>query len=213
MQVYKWDQKGFEQAYNRSFYKLKGCGARSIRACACMERDITYSRDFFETNKLFELRAKNIVNFIGLPVGSKVLVVGCALGFTMVELDKLAMFPVGIDNSPYIQSVKNRPTEKINFGIYNVSINSDTFVNDLQRTIGITAFDCIITEDVLPSYDEYDLIINNCESVLKPLSLKTNIVHLVNTDHIDPPFAIKTLTQWEAIKPEHTWLNALGENQ
>lgn len=212
MQLYEWDAVGFEQAYVRSFYKPKGCGVNLIHSCRCMEKDITYSRDFFETNALFEQRAKNVVNAINLPKGSSVLVVGCALGFVMVELGALGMNPIGIDNSQYIQSIKNRPPEKIGYDIHNVSITAANFKQTLLRTAKQTEFDCIITEDVLTSYDSYSDILSNCESVLKAGKPKTNIIHIVATD-VGAPFAAKTLAQWKAIQPQHTWLNAFGENR
>lgn len=212
MQLYEWDTAGFEQAYKRSFYKPKGCGVNLIHSCRCMEKDISYSRDFFETNGMFELRAKNVIQAINLPKGSSVLVVGCALGFIMVELGALGMNSVGIDNSQYIQSMKNKPNEKINYSIHNVSITAVNFNQILNRASDITEFDCVITEDVLTSYSEYTSILQNCESVLKSGKPKTNIVHIVATD-VGAPFAAKTLTQWKAVEPQHTWLNALGENR
>lgn len=212
MQLYEWDAAGFEQAYRMSYYKPKGCGVNLIHNCRCVEKDITYSRDFFPTNAMFEIRANNVVNAINLPQGSSVLVVGCALGFIMVELGALGMNPVGIDNSQYIQSIKNRPGEKISYNIHNVSITAANFKQALDRASGITEFDCIITEDVLTSYDSYQQILDNCEAVLKPGRPKSNIVHIVATD-VNSPFAVKTLQQWKQVDASHTWLNGLGENR
>lgn len=212
MQLYSWDAAGFEQAYIRSIYKPKGCGVNLIHSCRCAEKDISYSRDFFETNAMFETRANNVVNAINLPVGSSVLVVGCALGFLMVELGALGMNPVGIDNSQYIQSMKNRPNEKVGYAIHDISVAAANFVQQLQREAKATEFDCIITEDVLTSYSEYSAILDNCEKALKPGKPKTNIVHIVATD-VGAPFAAKTLQQWKAVNPQHTWLNGLGENR
>lgn len=211
MQLYTWDQAGFEQAYRRSFYKPKGCGVNLIHSCRCMEKDITYSRDFFETNTLFENRAKNIINKINLPVGSSVLVVGCALGYLLVELGAKGMVPVGVDNSQYIQSMKNRPGEKVSYDIHNIDVTDSQFASDLNRAAKVNKFDCIITEDVLTSYNTFTNIFNNCEEALKSGKPLTNIVHLVDLT-CGPPFNKKTLAEWKQIKPEYTWLNTFGDD-
>lgn len=213
MQLYNWDQAGFEQAYLRSHYKPKGCGVNLIHSCRCITKEITYSREFFTSNTMFEIRAKNIVKEINLPKNSSVLVVGCALGFIMVELAGLHMHPIGIDNSQFVQSMKNRPNEKINFDIFDIDITSRNFLQDMNRLVKNTQFDCIVTEDVLPSYSDFSLIFENCEKVLKPGSNKSNIVHLVNTKISEAPFIPRTLNEWKNLNPEHTWLNDLGEKE
>lgn len=211
MQLYNWNQSGFEQAYARSVYKPRGCGVASIHSCRCSEKDITYSRAFFETNDMFIERAQKIINAIQLPTNSTILVVGCALGFLMVELGARGMRPVGIDNSTFIQSLKNRHYEKINYPIYNVSIEDNDFVNELNKQAKVSQFDCVITEDVLPSYDEWTTILDNCESVLNSSKGLNQIVHIVNTDHNEPPFMGKTLSQWRDVRNTHTWLNGTGD--
>jgi hypothetical protein len=210
MQVYNWNQSGFEQAYSRSIYKPRGCGVAKIHSCKCSEKDITYSRDFFETNSLFAERAENIIQAINLPENSTVLVVGCALGFLMVELGARGMRPVGIDNSSYIQSMKNRHYEKINYPIYDISITDENFISKLDRQANISQFDCIITEDVLPSYDDWELILDNCESALQSSKSYTNIVHIVNDDHNQAPFVSKTVIEWQQVRNTHTWLDGNG---
>lgn len=209
-QIYTWDKDGFEAAYWKYFYKIRGCGASHAKTCKCPDTYISYSRNFFETNDMFKERAVSIVNRLALPSGSKVLVVGCALGYIMEELEKLGMDCYGIDNSAYIRSIKHK--EKVKFDINDVSIISNNFITEMSREVGVTQFDCVITEDVLPSHDSWTKIFSNCESVLKTGLNKNRIVHIVEVNAAGG-FTSKTLEQWKALKSDHTWLDQNGNGE
>lgn len=209
-QIYTWDKAGFEDAYWKYFYKIRGCGASRAHNCKCNDTYISYSRDFFETNEMFKERAVKVVNHLSLAPGSKVLVAGAALGYLMEELQKLGMVPYGIDNSQYIKSIKNK--EKVKFDIDDVSIISNTFMTEMAREVGTTQFDCVITEDVLPSHDSWTKIFQNCEAVLKPGLNKSNIVHIVEVNAAGE-FTSKTLAQWKALNTNHTWLDQNGNSE
>lgn len=208
MQIYTWDRAGFEQAYWKSYYKQLGCGAVKARNCQCAERDMSYCRAFFEGDDLFKLRATNVINTLQLQQSTDILVVGCGLGLIMEELKVLGMNAWGVDNSQYIQSMKNK--EKVRVPIYNLSATSTTFANDVRNAAGAMWFDVIITEDVLTSHDSFTDILTNCEALLNPSNPKTNIVHMVATNAV-PPFTKKTLSEWRQINPDHTWLNIIAE--
>ena len=206
-QIYTWNKEGFENSYWKYFYKLRGCGASRAHNCRCTDTYITYSRNFFETNEMFKERATKVVNKLSLPVGSKVLVVGAALGYIMEEFKKLGMEPYGIDNSQYIKSIKNK--EKVKFDIDDIDITDNNFMNSMNRLVGVTQFDCIVTEDVLPSHDNWTKIFQNCEAVLKPELNKNRIVHIVEVN-ASGDFVSKTHEQWAALNTNHTWLDQNG---
>lgn len=208
-QIYTWDRQGFEASYWRYYYKIRGCGASTKSNCRCSDSYVTYSRKFFDNNDLFKERAEKVIQKLGLPQGSKVLVVGCALGYLMEELQKLKMIPYGFDSSSYIRGTKNQ--EKVKFDIPDIDVLSNTFKNEINRAFGTTEFDCVITEDVLPSHNTFDKIFSNCESVLKVGLPKTRIVHIVQTEAISP-FTSKTHNEWKQINPSHTWLNQNGDD-
>lgn len=208
-QIYTWDRQGFEAAYSRYYYKLRGCGASTRSNCKCQDSYITYSRNFFDTNDMFKERAMKVIEKLQLQPGSKVLVVGCGLGYIMDELLKLKMVPYGFDNSNYIKGAKHQ--EKVSFDIADIDILSNSFKQDLNRAFKISEFDCIITEDVLPSHDTFDKIFSNCESALKSGTPKTHVVHLVQTD-ATAPFTSHSLNEWKALKLDHTWLNQNGDD-
>jgi 2-polyprenyl-3-methyl-5-hydroxy-6-metoxy-1,4-benzoquinol methylase len=208
MQIYTWDKKGFEDGYWRYHYKLRGCGVGIPPWCKCNDTYITYSKLFFETNAMFDMRAENIKNTLQLSESDKVLVVGCALGFLMDGFQKLKIESHGFDNSNFINGLKN--TEKIKRTIHNISILDNDFATKIRKATGVQEFDAIITEDVLPSHDTYDVIFNNCESVLKTGKSKSNIVHIVETN-VNEPLIKKSLQEWKTVNSQHTWLNVLGE--
>lgn len=206
-QIFNWDRQGFESTYWQYYYKLKGCGASAPRSCRCHDSYVTYSRKFFPTNAMFTERATKIVNKLNLSTGSTVLVAGCALGYLMEELDKLGMLVYGFDNSTYIRGVKN--AEKVKFEIANIDLLSNSFVVDVDRNFGLKQFDCVITEDVLPSHDSYNKIFSNCELVLKNGLSKNRIVHIVETN-VGAPLIQKSLQEWKSLNPNHTWLDVNG---
>lgn len=210
MQIYSWDKAGFESSYWKQYYKQRGCGASRAHNCQCSEVDITYSRQFFENDNLFKVRAENIVNKLSLEEGTDIFVVGCGLGLLMEELKTLGMNVWGCDNSQYIHTIKNK--EKIRIPIQNISVLDTAFTHKIRNSIGAMWFDVIITEDLLTSHDSYTEIFKNCESLLNPSKAKTNVVHLVDTN-AKSPFISKTLIEWKQLNVEYTWLNALGLEQ
>lgn len=206
-QIYTWNKDGFENAYWKYFYKVRGCGASHARTCKCNDTYISYSRNFFETNDMFKERAIKVVNELSLPAGSTILVVGCALGYLMEELQKLGMVPYGIDNSTYIKSIKHK--EKVKFDIADISISGNTFITEMNREVGVTQFDCIITEDVLPSHNSWTTIFSNCEAVLKPELNKNRIVHIVEVS-AGGGLTSKSFAEWKQLKTTHTWMDQNG---
>lgn len=206
-QIYTWDRIGFENSYWQYYYKLRGCGASAPKTCRCHDSYVTYSRKFFPTNALFTERATKIVSALNLSEYSSVLVAGCALGYLMEELQRLKMIAYGFDNSTYIKGAKN--TEKVKFDIADIDLLSNTFSTDINRAYRINKFDCVITEDVLPSHDEYSTIFSNCESVLKSGLSKARIVHIVEVN-AGSPLVGKTAQQWAQLNTNHTWLDQNG---
>lgn len=207
MQVYQWDKAGFENAYWKYFYKLRGCGTARPHWCKCNDKYISYSRDFFDTNSMFTERATKIVSLLSLPAGSEIFVVGTALGYLQEELNALGMIAYGCDSSQYIHTIKHREGSKVE--ILDADADDANFINKLNRMLGKTKFDCVITEDMLPSYDSYDTILNNCESMLKDGLSKNRIVHVVET-RTGAPMISRSLADWKNIRTTHTWLNGNG---
>lgn len=204
-QIYNWNVQGFRGSYEKYYYKLQECRSKLVRSCACTGRMETYSRNFFTTLQMFDKRAVHIVNHFNLAPGSRVLVAGCAFGFLMEGLQKLGMVPYGFDNSTYIQQLAKNPKNvmKVQFPIHNIDIASTTFVQEIQEATGHSTFDCVVTEDVLPSFDEFSQIMTNCNAVSQ------NVFHIVDLN-CGTEFTKKTAEEWIAVNPSHTWANNEG---
>jgi len=204
-QIYNWNVQGFRNSYEKYYYKAQECKAKYIRHCGCTGRMETYTRNFFSSMKLFQTRATNIITHFNLVPGSRVLVAGCAFGFLMEELQKLGIVVYGFDNSPYIQQLASAPKNpiKVQFPIHNIDIASTNFTTQIQQATGHTTFDCIVTEDVLPSFDDFTQIMTNCNSVSQ------KVFHIVDLD-CGEEFTNKTAAEWIAVNPSHTWANHEG---
>jgi hypothetical protein len=205
-QIYNWNVDGFRNSYEKYVYKQKGCKAKHIKSCVCTGKMATYCRQYFTSMKMFDVRAQHIVTHFNLAAGSRVLVAGCALGFLMESLQKLGMVVYGFDNSSYIQLLTKDPKnpEKIQFPIHNIDIASTDFITEIQQATGHSTFDCIVTEDVLPSFNDFTQIITNCNSVSQ------KVFHIVDLD-CGEVFTNKTVVEWIAVNPSHTWANHEGE--
>lgn len=211
-QIYKWDLQGWRDSYSKYVYIQKECGAKSIKICKCTGRIETYSRKYFHSMEIFRLRATNIINHLQLPQGSKVLVIGAAFGFLMEQLQKSGMVPYGLDNSQYIHQQINMPKNpnKVVFPIHDIDVTSNTFTQQVQSMMGLSKFDCVITEDVLTSHNTFTEILNNCEAVLDTTKSKKHIVHLVDLT-AGPMFTVKSSQDWVAVQPTHIWTDIAGE--
>lgn len=227
MKLYTWDLQGFENAYERYYYMphLNSCDENGVdehghvhgtlgecgrASCVCAFEDelITYSRLFFENDPTFKNRAEKIVNKLNIPNGSSIFVVGCAFGYLMESLSDLRMNVAGCDNSPYIQL--NLDTEST-FPVHNIDATDINFLNLVRDATNILYFDYIISEDMLTSYDSYDEIFANMQSILKPNKPLTNIIHIVETN-CNGPFMKKSLDEWRNINPNHTWIGSDGND-
>lgn len=209
MQTYTWDETGFEAAYSKHYYKLRGCGEVHRRSCACTDSVITYSRTFFQSDNIFTLRAEKIDELIDPNAGTNVLVIGCALGFLMEELNTRGFNVWGVDNSQYIHTIKNRPDNRNRLAIYNVSVLDTDFVSEVKRLCKVNSFAVIITEDLLTSHDEFASIMTKCEALLDADAPSTNIMHIVDLN-TSAPFTVKTGAEWKSIAPTHTWMDSFG---
>ena len=208
MQIYTWDKAGFEKAYWKQYYKQRGCGAARAHNCKCSEVDISYSRQFFEDDNLFKVRATNLVKKLSLEPGNDIFVMGCALGLLMEQLRSLGMNVYGCDNSRYIQTIKGR--ERAISSIHDIDVTSPAFKTQAQNATGSLWFDAVVTEDLLTSHDTFTQILINAESILNPSSPKTHVAHIVDT-HATYPFTSKSLEEWKQLNVDHTWLDINGE--
>ena len=185
---------------------------------------ITYSRAFFEGPTLtssvrdrFVSRAAGLTDRGALPNHS-VLVVGSAFGWTLEHLTNLGVSDVwGIEPGSYLW---NAPDSEWAAGMKvrtaNDWIGSGTEVDSLNA-IGVSGqarFNWILDEDAAPAHTDTELptFYAALEDRLQGNNL-ARIVHVVTPirpDGIpgDSSQNWKTLTEWEATAPAHTWVDA-----
>ena len=94
----------------------------------------------YKYDKKYEEKVKEIINFYNLKKGDKVLEVGCAKGFLLVEFFKKSMKVFGIDNSSYAKK-NSHPFIKNKIKKHDIELGlpyKDNF------------FDFVICKEVLP---------------------------------------------------------------
>lgn len=156
-------------------------------------------------------RAAKFVSLIPLTAVTRVLVVGCGLGFTIERLKARGIANTwGLDSSPYIETSKAQAANGV------VWVNADVRGGGQVRTAlrqltGATTFDVVLSESVLESYDDAEIpaLLNAAEAVLAPGG---KVAHFVFV----PPFTMpgaagvfneKTIDQWKAVRSTHLWIS------
>lgn len=159
----------------------------------------------------------------GIAPADKVLMAGSAYGHTIGILIREGIpFVVGLDSSPLIQGAPERDGTQV-------------FVDDdiaqggairarIRQAFGAHGFtgnnrdpDWIITESVLESYEDAEIvtILAGCEALCA--GPNSQIIHVVMNstgspnlpDMVPPwPFNLKTMAEWKAFAPDHTWIDA-----
>jgi hypothetical protein len=151
---------------------------------------------------------------LGMQATQRIVILGCGPGAFLVEALKVRGLPNcwGVDSSPWVEGRKAVASE----GVVWVSADfTGNIANALRQATGDRGFDWIVTESVLESYNDNEIQVglNSCEGLrMSPQVPMSQIVHLVFTPPFDEPglFNEKTMAQWKAMRPEHTWMNALG---
>lgn len=180
--------------------------------------DRTWSGDNLE-NEVW-VRANALKAFIlanGGALANRILIAGAGMGF-LIETLKLVGFTNvwGIDSSPWCQQQK----ASVNNGIVLINADFTGSVNALKNTFNTATggrdFQWIIDESVLESYqdNEIGIILAQFPNLLANGVPVSHLIHLVYT----PPFNAssagvfneKTMAQWKALAPTHTWMNAHG---
>lgn len=151
----------------------------------------------------------------GIPAADRIIILGCGPGAFLVEAIKARGRANcwGVDNSPFANSrgeVMPDGTILINADI----TSGQSFNQALRNATGQNSFRWIITESLWESYDDNDITVglNVCEGLRQGGTPMGNIIHLVYIPPFNQPglFNEKTMAQWKAMRPTHTWMNAEG---
>ena len=175
---------------------------------------ISYGREFAQSfwreqvSGLFGRKAGWIIGR-GISTSAPVVVVGAGFGFLCEALKDAGISNVvGIDFAPYIQS--RLSTEKrLDISVISATVGIDN-VNSLLQQAGFPrTYDWVIDEDAASSHSNAELpaFHSGCETLLKG-NQKVRILHLVTPGPGgDTSLNWKTLAEWKATAPTHTWMN------
>lgn len=154
----------------------------------------------------------------GLVATDRILIVGCGFGY-LIEALKDRGYPLtfGIDSSSDIESRKGVEARGDVVLVSEDMNGTGRTKNQLRQNTGDDEFDWIVTETMLESYDDAEIqtILNVIEGGLYAQHSFDHALHLVMDvrdparpdDSIDPAFNQKTLAEWNAMRPAHTWIS------
>ena len=168
----------------------------------------------------YDQRMRNLVKLFAIARTDRLLIVGCGFGF-LIDAFKDAGFTNvwGVDDSTDIDTRSATETRGGTLFIRD-SIKGGGLSTSLTTTTGSASFAWVIEESVIESYEdsEMDALLNAAERFLgggRPLS---SIIHIVMTvtdtskpnRSLHPIYNQKTLKEWRAIRPDHSWLSSPG---
>lgn len=209
-----WDQQTFQRTYGDD----NGTGLGSTFA-----GDAAWWRRYYETR---------IVPVFGSITGAqRILVVGCGLGLLVSSVQATGFANIwGIDRSSYVASLWGASHPRLaQLDILTVTSNQ------LNAAFGQNTFHWIITESVMEGYPpaEQAAVYAACEKFLVRNTPLNQVTHLVyedtdltrwpstalengmfaswaGTTMTNPGCPARTLAEWQASRPAHTFLSMIG---
>ncbi len=163
---------------------------------------------------LYLQRVDRLTAAFAIRAADRILVVGCGLGF-LVEAFHDRGFPNvwGIDDSTHVAQLRATETrEDVDF-IEDDVRGGRRVRNALRRRTGAAKFDWVLTESVLEGYEDAELqtIFDATGKFLAAPGGLDRVVHLVVTTpsgrSLDD-FNWKTLAEWKAMRPAHSFIAA-----
>lgn len=165
-------------------------------------------------------RRRNTLTARGLAANASVVCVGTAFGFLMEYLLDAGISDVyGIEPSPYVWSNTDQIRPDVLSRIVNATVGVDATA-DIRNALGAAGMpnpqraDWIIDEDAVSSQTDdagIAAFLDGCEDLLQG-NAHGRIVHLVTpiapSGPGDSSLLWKTLDEWQAYRPDHTWLDA-----
>lgn len=164
----------------------------------------------------FNVRVAGLTSNFPIQKADRILIQGCGLGF-IIEAFKSASYPnaFGIDNSPFVASKRAVEAHVDTIFIEDDVKGGAAVKTSLRNGTGDDIFDWVISESMLESYEDAELkdLLDAAEAVLDPTKPLTNIIHMVMSvqdpakpdQSIGPQFNQKTLAEWVAMEPDHSW--------
>lgn len=150
---------------------------------------------------------------LGMLPTQRVIICGCGPGGFLIEaLKQRGLVNVwGVDSSPWVEQRKGIASGDV---VWLAADFTGNIGNAMRQLTGDNDFHWIVTESVLESHYDNEITVglNACEGLRNPQTPMSRIVHIVFTPPFNEPglFNEKTMAQWKAMRPTHTWMNAEG---
>ena len=170
-----------------------------------------YNSDITE----YEDRANELISAFGLGATDRIWVMGCGLGYLIEAFIDLGFTNIwGQDSSTHVanvRAVEARPD--VSFAERGINSITPAEINALT---GGTQFDWVITESVLESYDDIELIpfFNTSAARLFGPTPNDHVIHMIKTFEptdddwkVDPAFNRQSLADWKALKPDQSCID------
>jgi len=120
---------------------------------------LTFGYDYFDNNHIiegyggykydgrYEASVKKIIKHYGLKKGDRILEIGCAKGYILIEFQKLGFNVIGLDYSKY--AVNNCHPD----------LKDSIFYHDVSEGINYpdNYFDFVLSKDVIPHFEDKKL--------------------------------------------------------
>ena len=144
--------------------------------------------------------AQNIIDHYQLKYGDRVLEVGCAKGYLLVEFEKLGMDVCGIEISEYaIQNAHPRIRDRL------------IMANAANLPLNSSSFDLVVSKEVLPHLTEIDIELSLAE--FKRVAKSANIFLEIQCAVSEAARAL--CLKWDrthkTIKTPQWWRNKMDE--
>lgn len=205
----------------------------AFRPHSSLSTPLTYSRDYefwsgWDNGQVARGEARrhqtrrDWLTGYGLDNNARTIHIGCAYGFLMEYLIDAGITDVwGIEPSPWIWANTSEIRADVLPKIVNATVGVDSLstIQGLFQAAGMgnpRKGDWILDEDAISSSlndTEIANFIAGCEDLLQG-NAKGRIIHIVTplaTSGIPGDSALlwKTMADWKAYAPDHTWVNAL----
>ena len=166
----------------------------------------------------FDARVANLTALFPIQATDRILIQGCGFGY-LIEAFKAAGFSecFGLDDSTHVSNLRSTESNADTVFVERSIDGGPPMRAQLNIQTGGNTFAWVITESVMESYEDAEMsdLIDETETVLEGGLDEDQIIHMVMSVQdpakpdrsIGPIFNQKTLAEWKAIRPGHSWVD------
>jgi len=205
-----WDETQFANAYSIPDREAGpgvriGYGRRFAQIVATTPAGATFP--------FYRRRVNALVAAFPIQPADRILVAGCGFGYIIDEF-KDAGFPNcwGIDSSSYISGRRSIEATDTTLFVSDTITGGGRVKAALRSLTGDDIFHWVISESLLEGQTDAEIpaLLNAAEGVLDPSVTQDHIIHMVvplqSDASQDAEFNWKTLADWNAMRPAHSWM-------